>query len=48
LPLHRAVIEFVIELDFDTFVFWPKEDELTQVERFAQQVVPGVRERLPS
>jgi alkanesulfonate monooxygenase SsuD/methylene tetrahydromethanopterin reductase-like flavin-dependent oxidoreductase (luciferase family) len=40
----EAVTEFVLELGFDTFVFWPVSDPLVQVERFASEVVPGVRE----
>jgi alkanesulfonate monooxygenase SsuD/methylene tetrahydromethanopterin reductase-like flavin-dependent oxidoreductase (luciferase family) len=35
---------FVLELGFDSFVFWPEDDVLGQVERFAQEVAPGVRE----
>ena len=34
---------FALELGFDTFVFWPSEDELRQLERFATEVVPAVR-----
>ena len=34
---------FASELGFDTFVFWPAEDPLAQTERFAQEVVPGLR-----
>jgi alkanesulfonate monooxygenase SsuD/methylene tetrahydromethanopterin reductase-like flavin-dependent oxidoreductase (luciferase family) len=34
---------FAIELGFDTFVFWPDDDQLDQVERFAQEVVPRLR-----
>ncbi len=30
----------------DTFIFWPTADELGQVERFAAEVVPAVREAL--
>ena len=30
----------------DTFIFWPTADELAQVERFAAEVVPAVREAL--
>jgi alkanesulfonate monooxygenase SsuD/methylene tetrahydromethanopterin reductase-like flavin-dependent oxidoreductase (luciferase family) len=37
---------FVVELGFDGFVFSPAEDVLGQIERFAQEVVPGVRERV--
>ena len=35
---------FVLELGFDSFVFWPEDDVLGQIERFAQEVAPGVRE----
>jgi alkanesulfonate monooxygenase SsuD/methylene tetrahydromethanopterin reductase-like flavin-dependent oxidoreductase (luciferase family) len=35
---------FVLELGFDSFVLWPDDDVLGQVERFAQEVAPGVRE----
>jgi alkanesulfonate monooxygenase SsuD/methylene tetrahydromethanopterin reductase-like flavin-dependent oxidoreductase (luciferase family) len=35
---------FALELGFDTFVFWPAADPLPQIERFAAEVVPGVRE----
>ena len=34
---------FVLELGFDSFVFWPEDDVLGQIERFAQEVGPGVR-----
>jgi alkanesulfonate monooxygenase SsuD/methylene tetrahydromethanopterin reductase-like flavin-dependent oxidoreductase (luciferase family) len=34
---------FVLELGFDSFVFWPEDDVLGQIERFAQEVAPGVR-----
>ena len=37
---------FVTELGFDTFVFWPNEDPIRQVERFINEVVPGVREQV--
>jgi alkanesulfonate monooxygenase SsuD/methylene tetrahydromethanopterin reductase-like flavin-dependent oxidoreductase (luciferase family) len=35
---------FALELGFDTFVFWPAVEPVDQVERFAQEVVPAVRE----
>jgi hypothetical protein len=36
---------FVLELGFDSFLFWPQDDDvLAQIERFAQEVAPGVRE----
>jgi alkanesulfonate monooxygenase SsuD/methylene tetrahydromethanopterin reductase-like flavin-dependent oxidoreductase (luciferase family) len=34
---------FARELGFDTFIFWPSEDPLAQVERFAEEVVPALR-----
>jgi alkanesulfonate monooxygenase SsuD/methylene tetrahydromethanopterin reductase-like flavin-dependent oxidoreductase (luciferase family) len=34
---------FARELGFDTFIFWPSEDPLAQIERFAEEVVPGLR-----
>jgi alkanesulfonate monooxygenase SsuD/methylene tetrahydromethanopterin reductase-like flavin-dependent oxidoreductase (luciferase family) len=34
---------FASELGFDTFVFWPTDDPVGQVERFAREVVPGLR-----
>jgi alkanesulfonate monooxygenase SsuD/methylene tetrahydromethanopterin reductase-like flavin-dependent oxidoreductase (luciferase family) len=40
----EALTGFVLELGFDSFVFWPEDDVLGQVERFAQEVAPGVRE----
>jgi Luciferase-like monooxygenase len=33
---------FAGELGFDTFVFWPAEEELAQLERFAGEVVPAL------
>jgi alkanesulfonate monooxygenase SsuD/methylene tetrahydromethanopterin reductase-like flavin-dependent oxidoreductase (luciferase family) len=44
-PAHwiEALTSFA-ELGFDTFVFWPDGEVLPQVERFAQEVAPGVRE----
>jgi alkanesulfonate monooxygenase SsuD/methylene tetrahydromethanopterin reductase-like flavin-dependent oxidoreductase (luciferase family) len=35
---------FALELGFDTFIFWPSDDARRQVERFAEEVAPGVRE----
>ena len=36
----------VVELGFDTFVFWPVTDAANQLELFATRVVPAVRERV--
>jgi alkanesulfonate monooxygenase SsuD/methylene tetrahydromethanopterin reductase-like flavin-dependent oxidoreductase (luciferase family) len=39
---------FVRELGFDSFIFRPEDDVLGQIERFAQEVAPGVREAVAS
>ncbi|MGF1472838.1 MAG: LLM class flavin-dependent oxidoreductase [Rubrobacteraceae bacterium] len=38
----------VLEAGFDTFIYWPGEDHLRQVETFAGEVVPAVRESVAS
>jgi alkanesulfonate monooxygenase SsuD/methylene tetrahydromethanopterin reductase-like flavin-dependent oxidoreductase (luciferase family) len=45
-PEHwiETLAGFVLELGFDGFIFSPAEDVLGQIERFAQEVAPGVRE----
>ena len=46
-PVEHWVEElarFVLELGFDTLIFWPGEDQIAQLERFAGEVIPGVRE----
>jgi hypothetical protein len=35
-----------VDLGFDTFIFWPTAEPLTQLEIFARDVVPAVRERV--
>ena len=44
-PEHRTetLTRFAEELGFDTFVFWPDEEPLVQLERFAQEIVPTLR-----
>jgi len=39
----ETLTAFTVDLGFDTFVFWPAEDPVGQLERFARDVVPGVR-----
>jgi alkanesulfonate monooxygenase SsuD/methylene tetrahydromethanopterin reductase-like flavin-dependent oxidoreductase (luciferase family) len=40
---------FVLELGFDTLVFWPEGDDLLrQTERFAEEVAPAVRDAVAS
>jgi alkanesulfonate monooxygenase SsuD/methylene tetrahydromethanopterin reductase-like flavin-dependent oxidoreductase (luciferase family) len=35
---------FALEFGMDTFIYWPSEDHVRQVEHFAGEVVPAVRE----
>ena len=44
-PEHwvETLTRFAEELGFDTFVFWPDEEPLLQLERFAEEVVPMLR-----
>jgi alkanesulfonate monooxygenase SsuD/methylene tetrahydromethanopterin reductase-like flavin-dependent oxidoreductase (luciferase family) len=44
-PEHwiETLTGFAQELGFDTFVFWPGDDPLAQIERFAEEVVPPLR-----
>jgi alkanesulfonate monooxygenase SsuD/methylene tetrahydromethanopterin reductase-like flavin-dependent oxidoreductase (luciferase family) len=44
-PEHwvETLTRFAEELGFDTFVFWPDEEPLVQLERFAEEVVPALR-----
>ncbi len=39
-----ALSRFALELGMDTFIYWPSEDHVRQVELFASEVVPAVRE----
>lgn len=46
-PISRWVEElarFSLELGMDTFIYWPSEDHVRQIEVFANEVVPAVRE----
>ena len=46
-PLSGWVEELtrlVLELGFDTFVFWPTDEHVRQVELFAGEIAPAVRE----
>jgi alkanesulfonate monooxygenase SsuD/methylene tetrahydromethanopterin reductase-like flavin-dependent oxidoreductase (luciferase family) len=44
-PEHwiETLTSFAQELGFDTFVFWPGDDQLAQLERFAEEIVPALR-----
>ena len=40
----EELTRLVLEFGFDTFVFWPADDQVRQVELFAGEVAPAVRE----
>ena len=45
-PVSKWVEEltrFSLELGMDTFIYWPSEDHVRQIEVFANEVVPAVR-----
>jgi alkanesulfonate monooxygenase SsuD/methylene tetrahydromethanopterin reductase-like flavin-dependent oxidoreductase (luciferase family) len=44
-PEHwiETLLSFALELGFDTFVFWPDDEPLDQLQRFAHEVVPALR-----
>jgi alkanesulfonate monooxygenase SsuD/methylene tetrahydromethanopterin reductase-like flavin-dependent oxidoreductase (luciferase family) len=39
-----ALTEWSVDLGFDTFIFWPTASSLAQLEVFAEEVVPRVRQ----
>lgn len=41
-----TLTSWTTDLGFDTFIFWPMTDPESQLETFARDVVPGVRERV--
>jgi hypothetical protein len=46
-PVSKWVHElagFALDLGMDTFIYWPSEDHVRQIELFANEVVPAVRE----
>jgi alkanesulfonate monooxygenase SsuD/methylene tetrahydromethanopterin reductase-like flavin-dependent oxidoreductase (luciferase family) len=40
----EELTRFAVELGVDTFIYWPAEDHVRQIELFAGEVVPAVRE----
>ncbi|MEO2109119.1 MAG: LLM class flavin-dependent oxidoreductase [Actinomycetota bacterium] len=40
----EELARLVLEVGMDTFIYWPREDHVRQVELFANEVVPAVRE----
>ena len=50
-PVHYWVDELTrlaVEVGMDTFIYWPADDRLRQIERFATEVVPAVQEQVAS
>jgi alkanesulfonate monooxygenase SsuD/methylene tetrahydromethanopterin reductase-like flavin-dependent oxidoreductase (luciferase family) len=41
-----TLTDWSVDLGFDTFIFWPMTAPLDQLEVFAREVVPGVRQRV--
>src|SRR5215212_1965539 len=44
----EQLTSFALEYGMDTFIYWPAEDHVRQVELFASEVVPAVREAVAS
>jgi alkanesulfonate monooxygenase SsuD/methylene tetrahydromethanopterin reductase-like flavin-dependent oxidoreductase (luciferase family) len=44
----EQLTRFALELGMDTFIYWPSEDRGRQVELFANEVAPAVREAVAS
>jgi hypothetical protein len=40
------ITRLATEVGMDTFIYWPADDRLRQIERFAAEVVPAVREQV--
>jgi hypothetical protein len=40
----EELTKFAVNLGMDTFIYWPSEDHVRQIELFASEVVPAVRE----
>jgi alkanesulfonate monooxygenase SsuD/methylene tetrahydromethanopterin reductase-like flavin-dependent oxidoreductase (luciferase family) len=44
----EQLTSFALEYGMDTFIYWPAEDHVRQIELFASEVVPAVREVVAS
>ena len=42
----ETLTDWSVDLGFDTFIFWPTAAPLAQLDRFAREVAPAVRERV--
>ena len=40
----EMLVSLALEVRFDAFVFWPQEMSHEQVERFAHEIAPAMRE----
>jgi hypothetical protein len=41
-----TLTDWSVDLGFDTFIFWPMTSPLAQLELFATEIVPAVRQRV--
>jgi alkanesulfonate monooxygenase SsuD/methylene tetrahydromethanopterin reductase-like flavin-dependent oxidoreductase (luciferase family) len=44
--LVDELTRLAVEVGMDTFIYWPADDRLRQIERFAAEVVPAVQEQV--
>jgi hypothetical protein len=44
--LGRRTYRLDVEVGVDTFIYWPADDRLRQIERFAAEVVPAVQKQV--
>ena len=42
----KELARLVVEVGFDTFIYWPRQDHVKQTELFADEVANGVREAI--
>lgn len=42
----EELTRLVVEVGMDTFIYWPADDRLQQLEQFAAEVAPAVREQV--
>jgi hypothetical protein len=42
--LVDLLTDLALDVGMDTFLYWPSEDPFTQIKRFAEEVIPQVRE----
>ncbi|HET8841607.1 MAG TPA: LLM class flavin-dependent oxidoreductase [Ktedonobacteraceae bacterium] len=42
----EELTRLVVEVGMDTFIYWPADDRLAQIQLFASEVVPAVREQV--